>query len=144
MLKYQGESQPLVILGDDGIGKTTQIPQWILFDEFAGLGWLQIACVQPSCEAAISVAEQVAAELDVDVGNLVGFSTLFQEEVQPNTKLKFMPDRALLREIRDDQELQNYSCVVVDEAQERTVWTDLLLSFLKKVSSSLPNAGLTK
>lgn len=123
-------AKSLVVLGQDGIGKTTQIPQWVLFDEYPGMGSLQIACIQPNCEAAISVAEQVAAELDVEVGDLVGYSTLFQEKVQGSTKLKFMSDKAFCREMKNMFNLRKYSCIVVDEAQERTLWTDVLLSCL--------------
>jgi pre-mRNA-splicing factor ATP-dependent RNA helicase DHX15/PRP43 len=130
-LQLYHEHQIVLVLGDDGFGKSSQIPQWILFDEYPDPSGSEIACIQPSCDAAISLAKQVAAEVDVSVGELVGYSTLFQDKISPSTRLKFMSARTLFRETYPIDNLKKYSCIILDETQEETVWTDLLLATLK-------------
>ena len=130
---YQS-SQILVFVGETGSGKTTQIPQFILYDELPHLNRSQIACTQPRRVAAMSVAKRVADELDVKLGEEVGYSIRFEDVTGPKTILKYMTDGMLLREAMSDPSLNNYSCIILDEAHERTLATDILMGLMKDVS----------
>ncbi|TFK69515.1 P-loop containing nucleoside triphosphate hydrolase protein [Pluteus cervinus] len=120
-----------VLLGETGSGKTTQIPQYLLESGLAGTGI--IAVTQPRKVAATSLAERVAAERGTLVGKLVGYSVRFDERVGPDTRIKYMTDGMIVRELLSDRLLSNYSVVIVDEAHERTLRTDLLMASLKRI-----------
>jgi pre-mRNA-splicing factor ATP-dependent RNA helicase DHX15/PRP43 len=92
-----------------------------------------IACTQPRRVAAMSVAQRVADEMDVKLGQEVGYSIRFEDNTSPNTFLKYMTDGMLLREAMSDPLLSRYSAVVLDEAHERTLNTDILMGLLKEV-----------
>ena len=124
-------SDILIVQGETGSGKTTQLPQFLM-DEFAINGKL-IAVTQPRRVAAISVAKRVCDETDTTIGDHIGYSIRFDECISPNTKLKYMTDGMLLREIMMDRDLQKYSVVILDEAHERTLNSDILLSILKEM-----------
>lgn len=131
---YQ-KSQILVFVGETGSGKTTQIPQYVLFDEVPQQSRKMIACTQPRRVAAMSVAQRVADELDVTLGEEVGYNIRFEDKTTPGkTLLKYMTDGMLLREAMHDHNLSRYSCIILDEAHERTLATDILMALLKDVT----------
>ncbi|KAL3971536.1 hypothetical protein ACER0C_027055 [Sarotherodon galilaeus] len=118
-----------ILIGETGSGKTTQIPQY-LYE--AGIGRLgMIAVTQPRRVAAISLAGRVAEEKRTQLGKLVGYTVRFEDVTSPETKLKFMTDGMLLREAIGDPLLLRYTVVVLDEAHERTVHTDVLFGVVK-------------
>ncbi|KAF2869609.1 pre-mRNA splicing factor ATP-dependent RNA helicase PRP16 [Massariosphaeria phaeospora] len=132
-LKLYQESQILVFVGETGSGKTTQIPQFVLFDDLPHLNAKMVACTQPRRVAAMSVAQRVAEEMDVELGEEVGYSIRFEDKTGPNTMLKYMTDGMLLREAMHDNNLSRYSTIILDEAHERTLATDILMGLLKEV-----------
>lgn len=132
-------TQIMVFVGETGSGKTTQIPQFVLFDDMPHLnGGKQIACTQPRRVAAMSVAKRVADEMDVVLGEEVGYNIRFEDNTGPKTMLKYMTDGMLLREAMNDNNLDRYSCIVIDEAHERTLATDILMGLLKEVAMRRP------
>lgn len=133
------KSQILVFVGETGSGKTTQIPQYVLYDELPHLNRKLVACTQPRRVAAMSVAQRVADEFDVNLGEEVGYSIRFEDKTSPKTILKYMTDGMLLREAMHDHEMSRYSCIILDEAHERTLATDILMALLKKVTNRRPD-----
>lgn len=130
----------MVFVGETGSGKTTQIPQFVLFDDMPHLyGRRQVACTQPRRVAAMSVAKRVADEMDVKLGEEVGYNIRFEDNSGPNTILKYMTDGMLLREAMNDHNLDRYSCIILDEAHERTLATDILMGLLKEVAIRRPD-----
>ncbi|XP_059208192.1 ATP-dependent RNA helicase DHX33 [Centropristis striata] len=118
-----------ILIGETGSGKTTQIPQY-LYE--AGIGRQGIiAITQPRRVAAISLAGRVAEEKRTQLGKLVGYTVRFEDVTSSETKLKFMTDGMLLREAIGDPLLLRYTVVVLDEAHERTVHTDVLFGVVK-------------
>ncbi|TNM84696.1 hypothetical protein fugu_008874 [Takifugu bimaculatus] len=118
-----------ILIGETGSGKTTQIPQY-LYE--AGIGRQGIiAITQPRRVAAISLAGRVAEEKRTQLGKLVGYTVRFEDVTSSETKLKFMTDGMLLREAMGDPLLLRYTVVVLDEAHERTVNTDVLFGVVK-------------
>ena len=132
-------TQIMVFVGETGSGKTTQIPQFVLYDDMPHLLGKQVACTQPRRVAAMSVASRVADELDVQLGEEVGYSIRFENKVSNKTILKYMTDGMLLREAMDDNTLSRYSCILLDEAHERTLATDILMGLLKEISLRRPD-----
>jgi pre-mRNA-splicing factor ATP-dependent RNA helicase DHX15/PRP43 len=133
------ETQILVFVGETGSGKTTQIPQFVLFDDQPHLHGKMVACTQPRRVAAMSVADRVAAEMDVTLGEEVGYSIRFEDKTSPSTILKYMTDGMLLREAMNDHNLSRYSTIILDEAHERTLATDILMGLLKEVAQRRPD-----
>jgi pre-mRNA-splicing factor ATP-dependent RNA helicase DHX15/PRP43 len=133
------KSQFLVFVGDTGSGKTTQIPQFVLYDDIPQLRGKMVACTQPRRVAAMSVAQRVAQEMDVELGEEVGYSIRFEEKSGPKTILKYMTDGMLLREAMTDHDLKRYSVLILDEAHERTLATDILMGLLKEVVKRRPD-----
>ncbi|CBF90134.1 hypothetical protein AN0133.2 [Aspergillus nidulans FGSC A4] len=138
-LQLYQQSQILVFVGETGSGKTTQIPQFVLLDDLPQTQRKMIACTQPRRVAAMSVAQRVAAELDVTLGEEVGYSIRFEDMTSPKTLLKYMTDGMLLREAMNDHELSRYSTIILDEAHERTMSTDVLMGLLKEVVQRRPD-----
>jgi HrpA-like RNA helicase len=130
--------QVVIVEGATGSGKTTQLPQFCVSAGF-GAGGRLIACTQPRRVAAMSVAARVAEEMDVTLGEEVGYSIRFEECSGPRTVLKFLTDGMLLREAMADPTLARYAVIVIDEAHERTVATDVLLGLLKGVLERRPD-----
>jgi pre-mRNA-splicing factor ATP-dependent RNA helicase DHX15/PRP43 len=133
------KNQVTVLVGETGSGKTTQIPQWCV--DFAltlpvssGQKRRAVACTQPRRVAAMSVAQRVANEMDVLLGQEVGYSIRFEDCSSQKTILKYMTDGMLLREAMSDPLLESYACVLLDEAHERTLATDILMGLLKEVA----------
>ncbi|KAH9019755.1 P-loop containing nucleoside triphosphate hydrolase protein [Lactarius hengduanensis] len=122
----------IVMVGETGSGKTTQIPQFVVFSDMPQTKNKIVACTQPRRVAAMSVAKRVADELDVQLGKQVGYSIRFEDMTEPGTTfLKYMTDGMLLREAMNDPDLQRYSTIILDEAHERTLATDILMGLLK-------------
>jgi pre-mRNA-splicing factor ATP-dependent RNA helicase DHX15/PRP43 len=133
------QTQFLVFVGETGSGKTTQIPQFVLYDDVPQLHGKMVACTQPRRVAAMSVAQRVAQEMDVELGEEVGYSIRFEEKAGPKTILKYMTDGMLLREAMTDNTLSRYSVLILDEAHERTLATDILMGLLKEVAIRRPD-----
>ncbi|KHC36498.1 pre-mRNA-splicing factor ATP-dependent RNA helicase PRP43 [Candida albicans P76055] len=138
-LKIFHSTQIMVFVGETGSGKTTQIPQFVLYDEMPHLTGKQVACTQPRRVAAMSVAARVADEMDVELGEEVGYNIRFENNSGSKTILKYMTDGMLLREAIEDHDLTRYSCIILDEAHERTLATDILMGLLKQVSVRRPD-----
>lgn len=130
-------NQVTLLVGETGSGKTTQMPQFVLEAGYAEHGL--IACTQPRRVAAMSVAARVADELDVKLGQQVGYSIRFEDCTSASTVLKYMTDGMLLREAMIDPLMLKYSVVMLDEAHERTLATDLLFGLLKEVMRKRPD-----
>lgn len=127
------QHQVFVLTGETGSGKSTQIPQLLVYDEFASR--LRIACTQPRRLAATSLAARVAKEMGVSLGEHVGYHIGGQKHIDQGgkfTRLAYMTDGVLLRQQISDRDFSEYSCIIIDEVHERTVETDLLLAMLKK------------
>ena len=141
-LQMYQKSQILVFVGETGSGKTTQIPQFVLYDDLPQSNRKLIACTQPRRVAAMSVAQRVAQEMDVKLGEEVGYSIRFEDMTSQKTILKYMTDGMLLREAMNDHDLKRYSTIILDEAHERTLATDILMGLLKEVVVRRPDLKL--
>lgn len=138
-LRLVEQHSVVIVVGETGSGKTTQLPQYLLEAGWADDGY-QIVCTQPRRVAAATIAQRVAEEVGCAVGETVGFAVRFQNAVsQGRTRVKFATDGSLLREVMDDPLLSAYSVVVVDEAHERAMPTDLLLGLLRKILRQRPH-----
>jgi len=122
----------LVMLGETGSGKSTQIGQFLVDEPWMKRGGC-IAITQPRRVAAINLTRRVAAEMGVRLGEEVGYSVRFENKSSDRTRIKFLTDGMLLQEMLRDPLLKKYSVVVVDEAHERTVGTDLVMGFLRRL-----------
>lgn len=123
--------QVVIIAGETGSGKTTQLPKMCLAMGLAEHG--MIGHTQPRRIAARSVAERVAEELGQQIGSTVGYQVRFTSEVSDDTRLKVMTDGILLAEIQHDPVLSKYSVIIIDEAHERSLNIDFLLGYLKRL-----------
>lgn len=132
-MKLLAENQTIVLVGETGSGKTTQIPQWCV--EYAcSVGTKAVSCTQPRRVAAMAVSQRVAEEMDVVLGQEVGYSIRFEDCSSAKTVLKYMTDGMLLREAMSDPMLEGYQVILLDEAHERTLATDILMGVLKEVT----------
>ncbi|XP_055537685.1 putative pre-mRNA-splicing factor ATP-dependent RNA helicase PRP1 [Wyeomyia smithii] len=131
-MRLLADNQCIVLVGETGSGKTTQIPQWCV-DFARASSHKGVACTQPRRVAAMSVAQRVSEEMDVVLGSEVGYSIRFEDCSSPQTILKYMTDGMLLREGMSDPMLEAYQVILLDEAHERTLATDLLMGVLKEV-----------
>ena len=130
------DHQVLILAGETGSGKTTQIPKMCLV---AGRGELgRIACTQPRRVAATSVARRVAEELNVTFGREVGCKIRFADQTSGDTQIKFMTDGMLLAELQADPELGDYDTIIVDEAHERSLNIDFILGHLRRLRLRRP------
>ncbi|XP_078446487.1 putative pre-mRNA-splicing factor ATP-dependent RNA helicase DEAH3 isoform X1 [Wolffia australiana] len=134
-------NQTLILVGETGSGKTTQIPQFVLELEDAGKRPM-VACTQPRRVAAMSVSRRVAEEMDVTIGEEVGYSIRFEDCSSNKTILKYLTDGMLLREAMADPLLERYKVIILDEAHERTLATDVLFGLLKEVLKNRPDMKL--
>ncbi|MFZ8914201.1 MAG: DEAD/DEAH box helicase, partial [Pseudomonadales bacterium] len=132
--------QVLVIAGETGSGKTTQLPKLAMA---AGLGIAgRIGHTQPRRLAARAVARRLAEELAVPLGETVGFQTRFDDVMSENTRIKLMTDGILLAETQRDPELRAYDCLIIDEAHERSLNIDFLLGYLARLLPRRPDLKL--
>ncbi|KDQ52579.1 hypothetical protein JAAARDRAFT_81071, partial [Jaapia argillacea MUCL 33604] len=126
---------PIIIVGaEPGSGKTTQIPQFVCYSDLPHKSGKMVACTQPRRLGTTSAARRVADEMDVTLGNHVGYSIRFEDKTDPQTTfLMYMTNGLLLRELMNDPTLSRYSTIIFDEAHERTLEADLLMACLKPV-----------
>ncbi|KAL3687732.1 hypothetical protein R1sor_014041 [Riccia sorocarpa] len=122
----------LIVIGETGSGKTTQLPQFLHAAGYCK-GGSMVGITQPRRVAAITVATRVAEEMGAQLSREVGYSIRFEDATSPQTRLKFMTDGMLLREALLDPLLRKYSIIILDEAHERTIHTDVLFGLLKGV-----------
>ncbi|XP_076913948.1 putative pre-mRNA-splicing factor ATP-dependent RNA helicase DEAH5 [Bidens hawaiensis] len=125
------DNQVLVVIGETGSGKTTQVTQYLAEAGYTTNG--KIGCTQPRRVAAMSVAKRVAEEFGCRLGEEVGYAIRFEDCTGPETVIKYMTDGMLLREILIDENLSQYSVIMLDEAHERTIHTDVLFGLLKQL-----------
>jgi ATP-dependent RNA helicase DHX8/PRP22 len=130
LIKAVNDNQILIVIGETGSGKTTQITQYLSESGFTARG--KIGCTQPRRVAAMSVAKRVSEEFGCRLGQEVGYTIRFEDCTSPETLIKYMTDGMLLRECLIDPDLQSYSCIMLDEAHERTIHTDVLFGLLKQ------------
>lgn len=133
------EHQVIIISGETGSGKTTQLPKFCL--ESSPDSTLLIGCTQPRRVAATSVASRVSEELK-ERADLVGYKIRFHDKTSKATRIKFMTDGVLLAETRQDPLLRRYGVIIIDEAHERSLNIDFLLGYLKKLLPSRPDLKL--
>ena len=132
------QSNVFILVGETGSGKSTQLPQYILDAGLARRWNGAVAVTQPRRVAALTVARRVAEERGVELGKEVGYSIRFDDSTTPRhephgTQIKFLTDGVLLRETMTDKQLSRYSVVIVDEAHERSLHTDILFALLKGI-----------
>lgn len=126
------KNQVIIVAGETGSGKTTQIPQFVAFSDLPHTRGRMIACTQSRRLSAVCAASRVADEMDVQLGGHVGYSIRFEDMTEPGTTfLKYMTDGMLLREAMHDNSLEHYSTIILDDAHERTLATDILIGLLK-------------
>ncbi|XP_075523935.1 LOW QUALITY PROTEIN: putative pre-mRNA-splicing factor ATP-dependent RNA helicase DEAH2 [Primulina tabacum] len=139
-------NQALILVGETGSGKTTQIPQFVLeaveIETPDKRKKFMVACTQPRRVAAMSVSRRVAEEMDVTIGEEVGYSIRFEDCSSAKTVLKYLTDGMLLREAMTDPLLERYKVIILDEAHERTLATDVLFGLLKEVLKNRPDLKL--
>lgn len=124
----------LIIIGETGSGKTTQIPQLLLQTGIAGTSGC-IGITQPRRIAAVSIARRVAQEQGVKLGKLVGYCVRFEDCTSSHTKIKYLTDGMMVREAMTDEILSDYSVVILDEAHERSVQTDVLFGVTRRAQN---------
>ena len=129
--KLLSEHQVIVVAGETGSGKTTQLPKMCLELGFGNQG--MIGHTQPRRIAARSVAARIAEELETELGGLVGYKVRFNDQISDDTQIKLMTDGILLAEIQNDRFLNQYSCLIIDEAHERSLNNDFILGYLKQL-----------
>ncbi|KAL8718213.1 MAG: hypothetical protein Q9225_004621 [Loekoesia sp. 1 TL-2023] len=131
LLRVIRDNQVVIVVGQTGSGKTTQLTQFLYEDGYAKNGL--IGCTQPRRVAAMSVAKRVSEEMEVKLGGLVGYAIRFEDCTSKETSIKYMTDGVLLRESLNEPDLDRYSCIIMDEAHERALNTDVLMGLIKKV-----------
>lgn len=134
-------SQVVIVSGQTGSGKTTQLPK-ILLELGRGTHGHQIVHTQPRRLAARTVAERIASELGVHLGDEVGYQVRFTDESSPKTRLRVVTDGILLAQIQRDPNLSRYDTIVIDEAHERTLNIDFLLGYLTALLPKRPDLKL--
>ncbi|WWC95470.1 hypothetical protein V866_002334 [Kwoniella sp. B9012] len=125
------DHQVLIVIGETGSGKTTQLGQFLYEDGYCANG--MIGCTQPRRVAAMSVAKRVSEEMECNLGETVGYAIRFEDCTSKDTKIKFMTDGVLLRESLNEGDLDRYSVIILDEAHERSLSTDILMGLLRKI-----------
>ncbi|KAH3830761.1 hypothetical protein DPMN_104013 [Dreissena polymorpha] len=129
-----------------GSGKTTQIPQYLYKAVSVREGFckdgMKVGCTQPRRVAAMSVAARVAEEMGFKLGNEVGYSIRFEDCTSERTVIKYMTDGMLLREFLTEPDLKTYSVLIIDEAHERTLHTDVLFGLVKDIARFRPDLKL--
>lgn len=141
LLEAITQFQTLIIVGETGSGKTTQIPQYLHEAGYTKNG-KKVGCTQPRRVAAMSVASRVADEVGTKVGYEVGYAIRFEDCTSDKTVIKYMTDGMLLREFLTEPDLGGYSCLIIDEAHERTLHTDILFGLVKDIARFRPDLKL--
>ncbi|KAF7634515.1 hypothetical protein Mgra_00006086 [Meloidogyne graminicola] len=140
LLQAINDNQILIVIGETGSGKTTQMTQYLVEAGYANRG--KIGCTQPRRVAAMSVAKRVSEEFGCRLGQEVGYTIRFEDCTCQDTIIKYMTDGMLLRECLLDPDLSSYSCIMLDEAHERTINTDVLFGLLKTTVKKRPELKL--
>ena len=140
LIKAINDNQVLIVVGETGSGKTTQMTQYCAEAGFCARG--KIGCTQPRRVAAMSVAKRVAEEFGCLLGQEVGYTIRFEDCTTNETIIKYMTDGMLLRESLIDSEMKAYSLIMLDEAHERGISTDVLFGLLKKAVQLRPELKL--
>ncbi|CAK9297774.1 unnamed protein product [Gordionus sp. m RMFG-2023] len=125
------DNQIVIVVGETGSGKTTQLTQYLNEEGYTKCE--MVGCTQPRRVAAMSVARRVAEEMKVKLGEEVGYAIRFEDCTSPNTIIKYMTDGILLRESLREPDLDNYSAIIMDEAHERSLNTDVLFGLFKQI-----------
>ncbi|KAF8060913.1 P-loop containing nucleoside triphosphate hydrolase protein, partial [Lyophyllum atratum] len=133
LMKVLRENQVVIVVGETGSGKTTQLAQFLYEDGYCSFGL--VGCTQPRRVAAMSVAKRVSEEMECKLGTTVGYAIRFEDCTSSETKIKYMTDGVLLRESLNEGDLDRYSVIILDEAHERSLSTDVLMGLLRKVLS---------
>ncbi|GAA6058650.1 hypothetical protein JCM10212_004061 [Sporobolomyces blumeae] len=133
LLKIIRENQVVVVIGETGSGKTTQLTQFLHEEGYSNFGL--IGCTQPRRVAAMSVAQRVSEEMECELGAEVGYSIRFEDCTSDKTVIKYMTDGVMLRESLNEGDLDRYSVIILDEAHERSLNTDILMGLLRKILS---------
>ncbi|KAG6041295.1 hypothetical protein E4U41_005123 [Claviceps citrina] len=131
LLRVIRENQVTIVIGETGSGKTTQLTQFLYEEGYGRVG--MIGCTQPRRVAAMSVAKRVAEEMDVELGTVCGYAIRFEDHTSKETVIKYLTEGILLRESLNEPDLDRYSCIIMDEAHERALNTDILLGLFKKI-----------
>merc|ERR1719343_756861 len=132
LLQAVRDYQVLIVVGETGSGKTTQIPQYLHEVGYTKIG--KIGCTQPRRVAAMSVAARVAKEMGCKLGHEVGYNIRFEDCTTDRTIIEYMTDGMLLRSFLNEPDMASFSVMIVDEAHERTLHTDVLFGLVKDVS----------
>ena len=140
LIKAINDNQCLIVVGETGSGKTTQLTQYCVEAGFSARG--KIGCTQPRRVAAMSVAKRVAEEFGCLLGQEIGYTIRFEDCTSNETIIKYMTDGMLLRECLIDSEMKSYSLIMLDEAHERGISTDVLFGLLKKAIKLRPELKL--
>ncbi|XP_076067983.1 ATP-dependent RNA helicase pea [Oratosquilla oratoria] len=140
LIKAVYENQILIVVGETGSGKTTQMTQFLAEAGFTAKG--KIGCTQPRRVAAMSVAKRVSEEFGCRLGQEVGYTIRFEDCTSSETVIKYMTDGMLLRECLIDPDMSSYTCIMLDEAHERTIHTDVLFGLLKQAVCKRPELKL--
>ncbi|KAK3108191.1 hypothetical protein FSP39_002888 [Pinctada imbricata] len=140
LVKAVNDNQILIVIGETGSGKTTQITQYLAEEGYTTRG--KIGCTQPRRVAAMSVAKRVSEEFGCRLGQEVGYTIRFEDCTSQETKIKYMTEGMLLRECLIDPDLIQYAIIMLDEAHERTVHTDVLFGLLKAAVKKRPELKL--
>ena len=130
----------LIVAGETGSGKTTQLPKMCLEAGYGIAG--KIGCTQPRRVAAISIAQQIARELQCNLGEEVGYKIRFSDKTSPNTLIQLLTDGTLLAETQSDWFLENYEVLIIDEAHERSLNIDFLLGYIRRLQPKRSNLKL--
>ena len=141
LLEVIAAHQVVIVAGETGSGKSTQLPKLCL-ELGRGADGALIGHTQPRRIAARTVAERVASELDSEIGGVVGYAVRFTDRVGRDTRVKVMTDGILLAEVQRDRELRRYDTIIVDEAHERSLNIDFLLGYLKQLLPRRPDLKL--
>ncbi|KAG5947336.1 hypothetical protein E4U60_003189 [Claviceps pazoutovae] len=131
LLRVIRENQVTIVIGETGSGKTTQLTQFLYEEGYGRVG--MIGCTQPRRVAAMSVAKRVAEEMGVELGTICGYAIRFEDHTSKETVIKYLTEGILLRESLNEPDLDRYSCIIMDEAHERALNTDILLGLFKKI-----------
>lgn len=131
LLNVIRDNSVVIIVGETGSGKTTQLTQYLHEDGYSKYG--MIGCTQPRRVAAMSVAKRVSDEMGTQLGDEVGYAIRFEDCTSENTVIKYMTDGILLRESLREPDLDHYSAIIMDEAHERSLSTDVLFGLLREV-----------
>lgn len=140
IIELLANRQTMIVCGETGSGKSTQLPKLCLQAGLFRHGW--IGHTQPRRLAARSIANRLAQELDTELGQVVGYKIRFQDRTQESSLVKLMTDGILLAEIQRDPLLESYDCIIVDEAHERSIQIDMLMAYLADLVHKRPELRL--